>query len=120
MLRLPKLSVEIVLNVVQIAISPRALDGLGQNRLIADQMPVGRTGFDDNGGRWRRSFCATGADGYFGRCGASAASPSAARAPAALAASVGLFLLGGLGFLLKRLGHWWCRNGNLRNRRRWR
>ena len=33
--------VEIVLNVVQIAISPRTLHGLGEDGIVADQVTIG-------------------------------------------------------------------------------
>jgi len=47
------LSVEVIGDMVQIAVGSRPLYGLGEDRFITDQVPVGGAGFDDHGGGLR-------------------------------------------------------------------
>ena len=67
--------VEIILDVVEVAVGSGTLDGLGEDGLIADEMAVGGAGFDDDGSGGGRRFCAAGCHGHlFGGDGTAASS----------------------------------------------
>ena len=57
-------SIEIVLDVVEIAVGSGTLDGLGEDGLIADQVAVGGAGFYDDGSCRGRRFCAICGHGH--------------------------------------------------------
>ena len=57
-------SIEVVLDVVEVAIGSGTLHGLGEDGLIADEMAVSGAGFDDDGSDRGRRFCASCCHGH--------------------------------------------------------